>query len=97
MEHAQKSGRGLVGHGRFVQVILVQVDVKVSRVHTESDHADCVPVRKSTIVVEGGMQGTRIWRITQSEFRAGVRGALTVFGTDGISTKSVSGRHVLLL
>ena len=50
----------------------------MSRVDTDSDHAEYVSTRKSTIAVESWMQSTRSLSVAESEFDAEVKGALIV-------------------
>ena len=48
-----------------------QRDVKTPRENPDSDHAQRVLARKSTILVEGWMQSTRRFSVAESEFSGG--------------------------
>ena len=64
----------VVGHGRQMQVISEQRDVKAPHEDTDSDHAERVPRRKSTIKIGSCIQSTRSLSVAESEFDAGVQG-----------------------
>ena len=65
--------RNFVGHGRQMQVISEQRDVKAPHEDTDSDHAERVPTRKSTITVGSWIQRTRSLSVTESEPYARVK------------------------
>ena len=83
--------RHLVGHGRLVQVISEERNVKAPRVDKDSDYAGFVQMRKSTTcdhlfhgvnLFKAGRwtQGTRSLSVAESEFYAGVKVASILLG-----------------
>ena len=72
--------RDFVDHDRQMHGISEERKVKVSREDTDSDCAECVLTRKSTIAVGSWMQNTRRLSGTESEFYAKVICALILLG-----------------